>query len=49
MNAPQSLVARLESGSQNTTLKTLERFAKATGTHLRIIFETMPAGAAQLQ
>jgi len=42
MNAPQSLVARLESGAQNTTLKTLERFAKATNTHLRIIFETLP-------
>jgi transcriptional regulator with XRE-family HTH domain len=42
MDAPQSLVARLESGTQNTTLKTLERFAKATGTHLRIVFEPLP-------
>jgi len=46
MNAPQSLVARLESGAQNTTLKTLERFAKATGTHLRIVFEALPGEAA---
>ena len=42
MDAPQSLIARLESGTQNTTLKTLERFAKATGTHLRIVFEPLP-------
>jgi transcriptional regulator with XRE-family HTH domain len=42
MDAPQSLVARLESGTQNTTLKTLKRFAEATGTHLRIVFETVP-------
>jgi transcriptional regulator with XRE-family HTH domain len=42
MGAPQSTVARLESGTQNTTLKTLERFAKATGTHLRIVFDPLP-------
>ncbi len=42
MDAPQSFVARLESGTQNTTLKTLKRFAKATGTRLRIGFETVP-------
>ncbi len=42
MAAPQSLVARIESGTHNTTLKTLERFARATGTHLRIVFEPLP-------
>jgi transcriptional regulator with XRE-family HTH domain len=42
MDAPQSTVARLESGTQNTTLKTLERFARATGTHLRIVFDPLP-------
>ena len=41
MDAPQSLVARIESGTHNTTLKTLERFARATGTHLRIVFEPL--------
>ncbi len=39
MDAKQSLVARLESGGQNTTVKTLLRVAEATGTHLKISFE----------
>jgi len=39
MNAKQSAIARLESGKQNTTIETLERIAKATGTHLKISFE----------
>lgn len=39
MNAKQSAIARLESGKQNTTIATLERIAKATGTHLKISFE----------
>ena len=39
MNAKQSLVARLEGGSQNTTIKTLQRIAQATGTELKISFE----------
>lgn len=39
MQAKQSLVARLETGGQNTTVKTLQRIAEATGTHLKIIFE----------
>ncbi|MEC4807405.1 MAG: helix-turn-helix transcriptional regulator [Jaaginema sp. PMC 1079.18] len=38
MNAKQSAIARLESGKQNTTVKTLERIAKATGTSLKISF-----------
>jgi len=39
MDAKQSLVARIESGGQNTTVKTLLRVAEATGTHLKISFE----------
>lgn len=39
MDAKQSLVARLESGAQNTTIKTLQRIAQATGTSLKISFE----------
>jgi len=39
MDAKQSLVARIESGDQNTTVKALLRVAKATGTHLKITFE----------
>ncbi len=38
MSAKQSLIARLETGQQNTTVKTLIRIAKATGTHLQISF-----------
>ena len=40
MGTTQAVVARLESGT--TMPRTLERFAKATGTKLRIRFE--PAG-----
>jgi transcriptional regulator with XRE-family HTH domain len=39
MQATQSVVARLEGGTPNTTLKTLQRVAEATGTHLKISFE----------
>ena len=39
MEAQQSLIARLESGSHNTTIKTLLRIAEATGTKLKISFE----------
>lgn len=39
LRAKQSLVARLESGADNTTIKTLQRIAQATGTHLKISFE----------
>jgi predicted transcriptional regulator len=39
MSAKQSLIARLEAGGQNTTIKTLQRIAEATGTHLKISFE----------
>ena len=42
MDTSQSAIARLESGKIKPSARTLERFAKATGTHLRITFE--PAG-----
>ena len=38
MNTPQSVVARLEGGGQNASLKTLQRYAQATGTRLKISF-----------
>ncbi len=43
MGTTQSVIARLESGRVRPSTKTLERFAKATGTRLRIRFE--PEGA----
>ena len=39
MGTTQAVVARLEGGSIRPTTRTLERFAKATGTKLRISFE----------
>ncbi len=39
MGTSQSTVARLESGSAKPSLSTLERFAKATGMRMRIVFE----------
>ena len=41
MKAKQPLIGRLESGAQNTTYKTLQRIAEATGTRLKISFESM--------
>lgn len=40
MGTTQAVVARLESGRAKPSTRTLERFAKATGTRLRISFET---------
>ncbi len=48
METSQSAVARMESGKVMPSGRTLERFAKATGTRLRISFELqapIPAGA----
>jgi ribosome-binding protein aMBF1 (putative translation factor) len=42
MNTTQSAVARLEGGRVRPSTKTLERFAEATGTRLRISFEPVP-------
>ena len=39
MHTKQAFVARLEGGNQNTTIKTLERLAAATGLKLRISFD----------
>ena len=38
ISAKQSLIARLEAGEQNTTIKTLNRIAQATNTRLHISF-----------
>jgi ribosome-binding protein aMBF1 (putative translation factor) len=39
MGTTQAVVARLESGKTKPSTRTLDRFAKATGTKLRISFE----------
>jgi hypothetical protein len=43
MGTTQAVIARLEGGRIKPTTRTLERFAKATRTRLRISFE--PEGA----
>ena len=40
MKTTQSVVARFESGRVHPSTKTLERIARATGTRLKISFET---------
>ena len=45
MDTTQSVVARLESGRTRPSTQTLERLAAATGTRLRISFETEGARA----
>jgi ribosome-binding protein aMBF1 (putative translation factor) len=39
MHTTQSVIARLEGGQVRPSTRTLERFAKATGTRLKISFE----------
>ncbi|MYA59501.1 MAG: helix-turn-helix transcriptional regulator [Chloroflexi bacterium] len=39
MQTTQSVVARLESGRAHPSTRTLEKFARAAGTHLKISFE----------
>jgi len=39
MGTSQSTIARLESGAAKPSLSTLERFAKATGTSVRVSIE----------
>lgn len=39
MGTTQTVIARLESGRQMPSTRTLQRFAKATGSRLRISFE----------
>lgn len=45
MKTSQSAIARLESGRTIPSARTLARFAKATGTRLRISFEAAPSSA----
>ena len=45
MGTTQAVVARLESGKVLPSTRTLERFAKATHTRLRIIFEPQQKAA----
>lgn len=47
MGTTQAVVARLESGRAMPSTRTLERFAKATGTKLRITFEPMKQSKAK--
>jgi ribosome-binding protein aMBF1 (putative translation factor) len=46
MGTTQAVVARLESGRTMPSTRTLERFAKATSTRLRISFEPAKPGHA---
>jgi len=39
MKTTQAVIARLESGGSKPSTRTLERYARATGTRLRISFE----------
>jgi DNA-binding XRE family transcriptional regulator len=43
MHTSQQAVARLEGGQSNPSLRTLRRFAEATGTSLKIVFEPKKA------
>ncbi|MGE3230252.1 MAG: helix-turn-helix domain-containing protein [Hyphomicrobium sp.] len=48
MGTKQSYVARLEAGRTLPSVRTLEKFARATGTNLKIAFEPRrPAQAAE--
>jgi transcriptional regulator with XRE-family HTH domain len=43
MKTTQAVVARLEGGGSKPSTTTLEKYARATGTRLRITFEPEPA------
>jgi ribosome-binding protein aMBF1 (putative translation factor) len=43
MQTTQAVIARLEGGRVKPSTRTLERFAAATGTRLRIVFEPKAA------
>ena len=45
MRTTQSVVARIESGRVHLSTRTLEKFARGTGTRLRISFEPADTGA----
>jgi ribosome-binding protein aMBF1 (putative translation factor) len=42
MGTTQAVIARLESGRTKPSTRTLERYAQATGTRLKISFEPIP-------
>ena len=42
MQTTQAVIARMESGGSRPSTRTLERYAKATGSRLRITFEPEP-------
>ena len=44
MKTTQAVIARLEGGGAKPSTRTLERFAKATGSRLRIVFDPEAAG-----
>jgi transcriptional regulator with XRE-family HTH domain len=46
MNTRQSTIARLESGKSMPSGKTMKKFAEATGSRLRIVFERNSKGKA---
>ena len=48
MKTTQAVVARLEGGGTKPSTRTLERYAKATGSRLRIVFTPDSVGPAQL-
>ena len=41
MSTSQGSIARLEGGNANPSIETLKKYAKATGTHLKIELETV--------
>ncbi len=45
MKTTQTVIARLEGGRVKPSTRTLERFARATGSRLKITFEPMRASA----
>ena len=47
MGTSQAAIARIESGKGNPSLKTLQRYAEATGSRLRIVFEQASPSAAE--
>jgi transcriptional regulator with XRE-family HTH domain len=49
METSQSAIARMESGRTFPSGSTLKRFARATGTRLRITFEPLKPTAGRLQ
>ena len=48
MGTTQAVVARLESGRTRPSTRTLDRFAKATHSRLRITFEPEPKSARRI-